>query len=176
MTHKWYIIQVYSNFEQKIADLLEEQIVVAGLEDAFEKILVPKEEVIEVRRGRKITTERKFFSGYILVKMNMSDEAYHFIKNTPKIVGFLGSGQRPLPLPQHEVDRIISQMQEGIEKPKLSVVYEIGEQVRVADGPFVSFNGIVENIDEEKARLKVTVSIFGRETPVELEYGQVEKL
>ncbi len=148
----------------------------AGFADLFEEILVPKEKVVEVRRGRKVDAERKFFPGYVLVKMRMTDEAYHLIKNTPKVTGFLGSDNKPMPLSDAEADRIIHQVQEGIERPKPSVSFEVGEQVRVSDGPFASFNGTVEEVDEGRSRLKVAVSIFGRATPVELEFGQVEKL
>jgi len=176
MAKRWYIIHAYSNFEKKVADSLREQAEQQGLADQFEEILVPTEEVVEVRRGRKINAERKFFPGYVLAKMEMTDEAYHLVKNTPKVTGFLGADNKPQPISQAEVDRILHQVQEGVERPKPSITFEIGEQVRVADGPFASFNGFVEEVDEEKARLKVAVSIFGRATPVELEYGQVEKL
>lgn len=176
MAKRWYIVHAYSNFEKKVADSLRERAEQQGLEDQFEEILVPTEEVVEMRRGRKINAERKFFPGYVLAKMEMTDEAYHLVKNTPKVTGFLGADNKPQPISQAEVDRILHQVQEGVERPKPSITFEIGEQVRVADGPFASFNGSVEEVDEEKARLKVAVSIFGRATPVELEYTQVEKL
>ncbi|PKP71301.1 MAG: transcription termination/antitermination protein NusG [Alphaproteobacteria bacterium HGW-Alphaproteobacteria-5] len=176
MAKRWYIVHAYSNFEKKVADSLRERAEQQGLADQFEEILVPTEEVVEMRRGRKINAERKFFPGYVLAKMEMTDEAYHLVKNTPKVTGFLGADNKPQPISQAEVDRILHQVQEGVERPKPSITFEIGEQVRVADGPFASFNGSVEEVDEEKARLKVAVSIFGRATPVELEYTQVEKL
>ena len=175
MAKRWYIVHAYSNFEHKVAESIREQAAIAGLQDSFEEILVPTEEVVEMRRGRRVNAERKFFPGYVLVRMDMSDVAYHLVKNTPKVTGFLGQQNRPSPISQSEVDQIVNQVQEGVERPKPSVVFEIGEQVRVCDGPFATFSGLVEEVDEEKARLKVAVSIFGRATPVELEYGQVEK-
>lgn len=176
MATRWYIVHTYSNFEKKVAEALREKAEQSGLADKFEEILVPTEKVVEVRRGRKIDTERKFFPGYVLVRVDLTDEAYHLIKNTPKVTGFLGADNKPMPIPDSEAERILQQVQEGIDRPKPSVHFDIGEQVRVADGPFASFNGTVEEVDEERARLKVAVSIFGRATPVELEYGQVEKL
>lgn len=175
MAHRWYIVHAYSNFEKKVAEAIREQAEQQGLVDKIEQVLVPTEEVVEVRRGHKVNTERKFFPGYVLVKMELDDETFHLIKQTPKVTGFLGSGSKPIPVPDSEVERIMSQVKEGIERPKPSITFEIGEQVRVCDGPFASFNGLVEDVDEERARLKVAVSIFGRPTPVELEYGQVEK-
>ena len=176
MTTRWYIVHAYSNFEKKVAESIREQADQRGLGELFDQVLVPTEKVVEVRRGRKVDAERKFFPGYVLVKMAMTDEAYHLIKNTPKVTGFLGSDNRPMPISEAEANRILHQVQEGIERPKPSVSFEVGEQVRVADGPFASFNGLVEEVDEVRARLKVAVSIFGRATPVELEYGQVEKV
>jgi transcriptional antiterminator NusG len=173
--HKWYIVHAYSNFEKKVAESIREQAHAQGLDDCFSEILVPTEDVIEIRRGRKINAERKFFPGYVLVKMDLSDEAYHLIKNTPKVTGFLGSGTKPMPVSEREIARIIGAIEEGVERPKPTISFEIGEAVRVIDGPFASFNGSVEQVDEDRARLRVTVSIFGRATPVELEYAQVEK-
>lgn len=176
MAKRWYIVQAYSNFENKVAAAIMERVASAGLEDQFEEVVVPTEKVVEVRRGRKVDTERKFFPGYILAKVDLTDEAFHLIKNTPKVTGFLGSENKPMPIPEAEAMRILQQVQEGVDRPKPSISFEIGEQVRVSDGPLASFSGHIEEVDEERARLKVAVSIFGRPTPVELEYNQVEKL
>lgn len=176
MAAQWYVVHVYSGFEKKVAESIEEQVRQSHFAEDIETVLVPVEEVVEMRRGAKVAAERKFFPGYVLVKMEMTDEAWHLIKDTPKVTGFLGGRGRPTPISEAEARRIIHQVQEGIDRPKPSITFEIGEQVRVCDGPFTSFNGLVEDVDEEKARLKVAVSIFGRATPVELEYAQVEKL
>ena len=176
MAKRWYIVHAYSNFEKKVAESIKEQAAASGLEDLFEEVLVPTEEVVEMRRGRKVASERRFFPGYVLVKMDMTDQAYHLIKNTPKVTGFLGSDNKPIAISEEEATRILHQVQEGVERPRPMITFEVGEQVRVADGPFASFNGLVEEVDDERARLKVAVSIFGRPTPVELEFGQVEKL
>jgi transcriptional antiterminator NusG len=176
MAMRWYVVHVYSGFEKKVAESIREQVRQKDMEDHFEEILVPTEEVVEMRRGQKFNAERKFFPGYVLVKMDVSDESWHLVKNTPKVTGFLGNRGRPSPISEAEADRILRQVKEGVERPKPSIIFEIGEQVRVSDGPFTSFNGLVEEVDEERSRVKVAVSIFGRATPVELEYGQVEKL
>jgi len=176
VTHRWYVVHVYSGFERKIAQSIREQAQQKSMADKFSEVLVPTEEVVELRRGTKVNAERKFFPGYVLVKMEMTDETWHLVMNTPKVTGFLGGKGRPSPITEAEAMRIQRQVQEGIERPKPAVIFEIGEQVRVSDGPFTSFNGLVEEVDEEKGRLKVAVSIFGRATPVELEYSQVEKL
>lgn len=176
MAMNWYVVHAYSGFEKKVASSIKEQAESKGMEDMFEEVLVPTEEVVEMRRGSKVSSERKFFPGYVLVRMDMNQDTYHLVKNTPKVTGFLGAGNKPAPISQAEAERIIHQVKEGVDRPKPSVTFDIGEEVRVNDGPFQSFNGTVEDVDEERARLKVSVSIFGRSTPVELEYGQVEKL
>jgi len=176
MAKRWYIVHAYTNFERKVADAIKERAKAAGLADLFEEVLVPTEEVVEIKRGRKIQVERKFLPGYVLVKMEMTDSAFLLIKNTPKVTGFLGAENKPMPISEEEAMRILHQVQEGVERPKPSITFEIGEQVKVADGPFASFSGYVEEVDEERARVKVAVSIFGRPTPVELEFGQVEKV
>ena len=173
--HKWYIVHAYSNFEKKVADAIRDGARQHGLEDNFSEILVPTEDVVEVRRGRKINSERKFFPGYVLVKMELSDEAYHLIKNTPKVTGFLGGQNKPAPVSEREVQRIVGAIEEGVERPKPTIRFDLGEKVKVTDGPFASFDGVVESVDEDRARLRVSVSIFGRATPVDLEYQQVEK-
>lgn len=174
MTARWYIVHAYSNFEKKVAEDIENKAKQKGLGDAIEQIVVPTEKVVEVRRGRKVDAERKFFPGYVLLKANLSDAVFSLVKNTPKVTGFLGDS-KPVPITEAEAERILNQVQEGVERPKPSVTFEIGEQVRVADGPFASFNGFVQEVDEERSRLKVEVSIFGRAVPVDLEFGQVEK-
>lgn len=176
MAKRWYIVHAYTNFERKVADAIRERARSAGLDDVFEEVVVPTEEVVEVKRGRKVQAERKFLPGYVLVKMEMTDPAFVLIKNTPKVTGFLGSDNKPIPISDDEAARILNQVREGVERPKPSIIYEIGEQVKVVDGPFASFQGEVEEVDGERARLKVGVSIFGRKTPVELEFGQVEKV
>ena len=175
MDHKWYIVHAYSNFEKKVAEAIKMAAADKGMEDLFEEVFVPTEEVTEVRRGRKINTERRYFPGYVLVKMVLNDDTYHIINDTPKVTGFLGSGKKPLPVSQKEVDRIRGVMEDDAERPKSTITFDVGENVRVIDGPFASFSGIVEDVDEDAQRVKVAVSIFGRATPVELEFNQVEK-
>ena len=176
MAARWYVVNVYSGSEKKVAESLREQAVLKKMEDKILDVIVPTEDVVEVRKGTKVNAERKFFPGYILIKMEMSDESWHVVMNTPRVTGFLGSRNKPQPITEAEAKRIMQQMEEGIQRPQTVVDYEIGEQVRVTDGPFASFIGLVEDVDLEKTRLKVSVSIFGRSTPVELEFNQVEKI
>ena len=175
MAMRWYIVHVYSGFERKVEQAIREQAQIKGLAERFEEVMVPSEEVVEMRRGQKVTSERKFFPGYVLVKVDLDDESWHLVKNTPKVTGFLGAGGRPVPITEAEAERIINQVKDGVERPKPLISFEVGEAVRVCDGPFASFNGLVEEVDEERARVKIAVTIFGRATPVELEYAQVEK-
>jgi transcriptional antiterminator NusG len=178
MTARWYIVHAYSNFEKKVAEDIEHKAKQKGLSDRIEQIVVPTEKVVEVRRGKKVDAERKFFPGYVLLKAELNDAVISLVKNTPRVTGFLGEDKhtaKPMHITDKEADRILHQVQEGVERPKPSVTFEIGEAVRVSDGPFASFNGFVQEVDEERARLKVEVSIFGRAVPVDLEFGQVEK-
>lgn len=176
MAARWYIIHVYSGFEQKVKDAVLEQAEQKGLTTLFDEVLVPSEEVVEVRRGKKVSTDRKFFPGYVLIKMDLNDETWSLVRNTAKVTGFLGAGGRPSPIPDAEAERIQAQMLEGVEHPRMSVSFVSGDRIRVTDGPFSTFEGVVEDVDDHKGRLRVSVSIFGRSTPVELEYSQVERI
>lgn len=176
MSHRWYVVHVYSGNENKVAESILDQAKKSGLEDKFDQVLVPTHEVMEVRRGKKVSAEKKFFPGYVLVKMILDDDAWHLVQNLSKVTGFLGNRGRPAPITQAEADRLMHQVEEGVNAGRDGLTFEIGEQVRVCDGPFSSFVGVVEEVDEEKARLRVTVSIFGGPTPVDLEFTQVEKI
>ncbi|MAY31064.1 MAG: transcription termination/antitermination protein NusG [Rhodovulum sp.] len=175
MAKRWYSVSVLSNFEKKIAEQIKTAVIENGLEDQIEEVLVPTEEVIEVRRGKKVTAERRFMPGYVLVRMEMSDEGYHLISSINRVTGFLGPQGRPMPMRDAEVNQILNRVEEGVEAPRSTITYEVGEQVNVTDGPFEGFAGMVEEVDDDNQRLKVTVSIFGRATPVELEFTQVSK-
>ncbi|MGA1659342.1 MAG: transcription termination/antitermination protein NusG [Burkholderiaceae bacterium] len=177
MTKRWYVVHAFSGMEKSVARAIQERIDRAGMQDQFGQILVPTEEVVEIRGGQKALSERRFFPGYVLVEMDMNEQTWHLVKNTNKVTGFVGgTASKPTPISQAEVDKIMAQMQEGVEKPRPKVLFEIGEVVRVKEGPFTDFNGNVEEVNYEKNRLRVSVTIFGRSTPVELEFGQVEKL
>ncbi len=175
MTFRWYSVSVLSNYEKKVMASIQESVASNGLEDEIDQVLVPTEEVLEVRRGKKVQTERRFMPGYVLVRMKMTDRAYHMIKDTNRVTGFLGQQGKPMPMRDSEVAVILNQVEEGLEKPRSLISFEVGEKVNVNDGPFEGFSGSVEEVDEANSRLKVTVSIFGRATPVELEYTQVQK-
>ncbi|AKH21356.1 transcription termination/antitermination protein NusG [Sedimenticola thiotaurini] len=176
MALRWYVVHAYSGFEAQVKRSLEERIKRFGMESQFGQILVPTEEVVEMRSGQQRRSERKFFPGYVLVQMEMTDETWHLVKDAPKVMGFIGgTADRPAPITEREADAILQRVQEGVEKPRPKVLFEPGEVVRVIDGPFNDFNGVVEDVDYEKSRLKVSVLIFGRSTPVDLEFGQVEK-
>ncbi len=176
MAMRWYVLHVYSGFEHKVADAINEKARKLKLEDRVGEIMVPTEEVVEVKRGQRVNSERKFFPGYVLAKLDLSDQVWHMVKDTPKVTGFLGANNKPAPISQREAEALMKQIQEGVDSPRPSITFDIGEEVKVSDGPFASFNGFVEEVDEEKGKLKVSVSIFGRATPVELEYTQVEKM
>lgn len=176
MTSKWYIVHAYSGFEKKVAQSIKEQAAQQGISNFFDEVVVPTENVVEMRRGKKVASERRFFPGYVLVKMDLNDQAWHLVKNIPKVAGFLGGGGRPQPISDTEAERIFRQVEEGIQEASRGVVFEVGEQVKVVDGPFESFIGLIEEVDEDKERIKVSVTIFGRPTPVDLQYSQVEKV
>jgi transcriptional antiterminator NusG len=174
---RWYVVHAYSGMEKSVQRALTERIERAGMQDKFGQILVPSEEVVEVKNGQKAVTERRLFPGYVFVEMEMTDDTWHLVKNTSKVTGFIGGkSNKPTPISPHEVSKIMQQVQEGVEKPRPKVLYEIGEVIRIKDGPFTDFNGNVEEVNYEKSKVRVTVTIFGRATPVDLEFGQVEKV
>ncbi|MCB5364851.1 transcription termination/antitermination protein NusG [Pusillimonas sp. CC-YST705] len=176
MSKRWYVVHVYSGMEKSVSKALTERIEQAGLQTSFGRILVPSEEVVEVKGGKKSITERRIFPGYVLVEMDLTDDSWHLVKSTNRVTGFLGgSGNRPAPISEREVEKILSQMEEGVEKPRPKILFEVGEMVRVKEGPFADFNGNVEDVNYEKSKVRVSVTIFGRATPVELDFGQVEK-
>lgn len=175
MAARWYVLHVYSGFEDKVAEAIRDKAQKQGIESRIEDILIPREPTIEIKRGQRVSSEQKVFPGYVLAKMDLSDEVWHMVKNTPKVTGFLGAGNKPSPISEKEAARLMTQLQEGIEKPRSTITFDIGEKVKVMEGPFASFEGMVEEVDDEKGRVKVSVSIFGRATPVELEFSQVEK-
>ena len=176
MAKHWYVVQAFSGYEAQVKRFLEERIVRFGLDDSFGQILVPTEEVVEMREGKKRKSERKFFPGYVLVEMEMNDDAWHMVKDTPRVLGFIGgTGDRPAPITQKEADVILNRIEEGVDKPRPKVLFDVGEVVRVCDGPFNDFNGVIESVDYEKSLIQVAVQIFGRSTPVELEFYQIEK-
>lgn len=177
MALRWYVVHAYSNFENKVKLALEEKVELEGLQNSFGKILVPTEEVVEMRMGQQRKSERKFFPGYVLVQMELTDETWHLVRNIPRVLGFIGgTSDKPAPISDKEADAILNRVEEGVNKPRPKVLFEVGETLRVIDGPFKDFNGNIEEVNYEKSRLKVSVLIFGRSTPVELEFGQVEKL
>jgi transcription termination/antitermination protein NusG len=175
MSKEWYVVHTYSGFENKVAEAIRQRAKIFGQEEAISQVVIPTEPVVEVRKGQKRTTEQKFFPGYVLVEMDMTDDSWHLVKSTPKVTGFVGSGARPSPLPREEVDSILRQMELGAEKPKPKSVFQKGDKVRVVEGPFVNFSGVIDDMSPERGKLKVMVQIFGRLTPVELEYYQVER-
>ena len=176
MSLRWYILHVYSGFEKKVAETITERAQKHNVSELITRIVVPTEDVIEIKRGKKISQEKRFFPGYVLIQMDLNDNTWHLVRDVPNVSGFLGAQGKPAPISDAEAERILQQVADGVDKPKMSVAFEVGEQVRVCEGPFASFNGIVEEVDEERSRVKVSVSIFGRATPVELEYAQVEKV
>lgn len=176
MSKRWYVVHVYSGMEKSVSKALAERIEQAGLQTSFGRILVPSEEVVEVKGGKKSISERRIFPGYVLVEMELTDDTWHLVKNTNRVTGFLGgTGNRPTPISERDVEKILSQMEEGVEKPRPKILFEVGEMVRVKEGPFADFNGNVEDVNYEKSKVRVSVTIFGRATPVELDFGQVEK-